>query len=77
MLQWLRNSWTVRWGVLKTTIGSMSLAVWGVVDTLVHDSDVKTAITNLNIPPKWALALAVLGVITVAVRVVPHMNEDA
>jgi hypothetical protein len=64
---WSYHSKTVLWGYAKVGAGGLSLLV-SLFAEILNNSDVKSAIGAFNLPPKYALALSVLGVVTLYVR---------
>ena len=65
--EWSFYSKTVFWGYLKVGAGGLSLLV-SLSAEILNNSDVKSAIGSFNLPPKYALALSVLGVVTLYAR---------
>jgi hypothetical protein len=64
---WSYHSKTVAWGYLKVGAGGLSLLV-SLLAEILNNSDVKSVIGSFNLPPKYALALSVLGVVTLYAR---------
>ena len=58
------DSWSNLWGWIKVGVGAVALGVQQ-IGHLVSNSDVKNAIDNLHIDPRIALAIAILGAITI------------
>lgn len=74
----LKKSWTVRWGFIKVALGGLLTALHElvpIIDGIVHDPDVKGAVSAMNFPAYVGLGLAVLGVITVLCRVRAKSDE--
>lgn len=75
---WCYHSATVAWGYFKILVGATLFVVHDIVEgvgSTIANPDVKSALTAMNFPNYVTLGLALIGMLTIAVRLRPASKD--